>query len=109
MCANGSCVNRLAALSALFDAQSHTGHGSFCCCAGPNRTRDVCLQVRSMPLFTEQDHPNTLAAVGADANHLWVLLHNLGDVSGQQTVGRVKHTALRSTASTAQAEYCAAR
>jgi hypothetical protein len=35
-----------------------------------------------MPLFTEQDHPNTLAAVGNDSNHLWVLLHNLGDVSG---------------------------
>lgn len=34
-----------------------------------------------MPLFSERDHPNTLAAVAGEPNHLWVLLHNLGDVS----------------------------
>jgi hypothetical protein len=38
-------------------------------------------QVRSMLLFSQKDHPNTLAAVAGEPDHLWVLLHNLGDVS----------------------------
>jgi len=40
------------------------------------------MQVRAMPLFTTDDHPNTLAAAGTDVNHLWIMLHNLGDVGG---------------------------
>lgn len=40
------------------------------------------LQVRSLPLFSVRNHPNTLAAADADGQHLWVVLHNLGDVSG---------------------------
>ncbi|WIA37366.1 hypothetical protein OEZ86_014294 [Tetradesmus obliquus] len=32
--------------------------------------------LRKMHLFSEADHPNTLAA--ADDDHLWVMLHNLG-------------------------------
>jgi hypothetical protein len=33
-----------------------------------------------MPLFSDKDHPNTLAAVSGDPDHIWVLLHNLGEV-----------------------------
>jgi len=40
------------------------------------------MQVRAMPLFTTDDHPNTLAAADTDGNHLWIMLHNLGDVGG---------------------------
>jgi len=36
--------------------------------------------MRSMPLFSEADHPNTLAAADNEGLHLWVLLHNLGEV-----------------------------
>jgi hypothetical protein len=58
--------------------------------AGPavvrdNRVEHGChgghAQVREMPLFSTKDHPNTVAAAGNDTNHLWVLLHNLGEVS----------------------------
>lgn len=37
-------------------------------------------QVRTMPLFSLKDHPNTLAPLGPD--NLLVVLHNLGTVRG---------------------------
>lgn len=49
-----------------------------------------------MPLFSERDHPNTLAAVAGEPDHLWVLLHNLGDVSGH--AGSWAALSLRQTA-----------
>jgi outer membrane protein assembly factor BamB len=41
-----------------------------------------------MPLFSEHDHPNTLAAADGDGHHLWVLLHNLGEVRVSFTCGQ---------------------
>lgn len=43
-----------------------------------------------MPLFSDKDHPNTLAAVIGDPDHIWVLLHNLGEVGKQQR--SLRHT-----------------
>lgn len=40
----------------------------------------AAVQVRRMPLFSSRDHPNTLAALTGDGHHIWVLLHNLGQV-----------------------------
>lgn len=45
--------------------------------------------MRAMPLFSERDHPNTLAAVAGEPDHLWVLLHNLGDVSSHASWAEV--------------------
>jgi hypothetical protein len=62
------------------------------CCLLPAA---CCLQLRKMQLFSEADHPNTLAAAAPpaapglgsitglqspDHDHLWVMLHNLGPV-----------------------------
>lgn len=52
-----------------------------CACTLPCTLPFTFLQLRSMPLFSIKDHPNTLAAGGTnDTHHLWVLLHNLGEV-----------------------------
>lgn len=56
-----------------------------CCSFGSTAAMHAHAQVRSMPLFSARDHPNTLAAADADGQHLWVVLHNLGDVSGRHS------------------------
>jgi hypothetical protein len=56
-----------------------------------------------MRLFSEADHPNTLAAAAAAAgpggststqsqDHLWVMLHNLGPVSCSRSLAGACHT-----------------
>eukprot|EP00775_Hariotina_reticulata_P013388 gene13388-13515_t len=51
-----------------------TGDGSILQLSYPSMTL-----VQVLPLFTTKDHPNTLAAASADGNHLWIMLHNLGE------------------------------